>query len=371
MTIQLVAEVARVAPSTVSRVLNGGYVSAPARARVTRAVQELNYRPSFAARSLKAGRCGRIGVVCTTSQTPWFLQILAGVEDRLAATHQSVLLASLVLNGVYDPSAVAEWIRSRRIDGLIFVRYTPEEQPLRSAAEAARLPVVLVAPDVPVPAQSVIRCDNVQAGRLIAQHLLQLGHRDIAFLRGPRESMDARERVLGVRETLARSGVRLWDEEIPTDPGAPKSNLEFHYDSVALDMLGRSLDRRPTAVVLANDDNALSLMRAVLQRGLRIPEDLSVAGFDDIPLSGTYWPGLTTVAQPSQAMGRAACQALLDSMEGKSADEVADVQYGVELMVRESTAPPPGAPRSELDRRDRSSEASYSCDRGLLFRASS
>jgi DNA-binding LacI/PurR family transcriptional regulator len=334
-TIRVVAERAQVAVSTVSRVLNGGYASAAAKGRVQLAIQELGYAPSITAQSLVTGRAGSIGVVSYTSQTTWFSQILAGIEEQLADSRQSVLLGSLMLNGRYDSSTVAAWIAERRVDGLIFIRYTRREHSLFSAAATSGLPVVLIGPDVKAPASSIVRCNNLDAGRIVAEHLIALGHKRVAFAGGPRESIDTRDRHRGLSHALTEQRLELPDKRVWFSPNyQPESGAEY-----ALSFLALPPRARPTAVVMGNDAMALGFMRAVLQQGVKVPEDVSVVGFDGIPEGGRYWPGLTTVLQPAHRMGASACRALIECMQNPDLERTADVQYGVELIVRESTGP--------------------------------
>jgi LacI family transcriptional regulator len=332
-TIRVVAERAQVAVSTVSRVLNGGYASAAAKGRVQLAIQELGYAPSITAQSLVTGRAGCIGVVSYTSQTTWFSQILAGVEEQLVESRQSVLLASLMLNGRYDSSTVAAWIQERRVDGLIFIRYTRREHGLFTAAVAAGLPVVLIGPDIKAPASSIVRCNNVEAGRIVAEHLVGLGHRKFAFAGGPKESIDTRDRHRGLSQALADQKIELSEKRVWFGPNyAPESGMEYAHSFLALPPRAR-----PSAVVMGNDAMALGFMRTVLQQGVKIPDDVSVVGFDGIPEGGLYWPGLTTVLQPAHRMGASGCRALIECMANPDLERTADVQYGVELVVREST----------------------------------
>jgi LacI family transcriptional regulator len=333
-TIRVVAERAQVAVSTVSRVLNGGYASAAAKGRVQLAIQELGYAPSITAQSLVTGRAGCIGVVSYTSQTTWFSQILAGVEEQLVDNRQSVLLASLMLNGRYDSSTVAAWIQERRVDGLIFIRYTRREHGLFTAAVAAGLPVVLIGPDIKAPASSIVRCNNVEAGRMVAEHLVGLGHRKFAFAGGPKESIDTRDRHRGLTQALADQKLELPEKRVWFGPNyGPESGMEYAHTFLATPPRAR-----PSAVVMGNDAMALGFMRTVLQQGVKIPDDVSVVGFDGIPEGGLYWPGLTTVLQPAHRMGASGCRALLECMANPDLERTADVQYGVELVVRESTS---------------------------------
>ncbi len=333
-TIRVVAERAQVAVSTVSRVLNGGYASAAAKGRVQLAIQELGYAPSITAQSLVTGRAGCIGVVSYTARSTWFSLILAGVEEQLVDSRQSVLLASLMLNGRYDSSTVAAWIQERRVDGLIFIRYTRREHALFTAATAVGLPVVLIGPDVKAPASCIVRCNNIDAGRMVAEHLIALGHRKIAFAGGPRESIDTRDRHRGLSQALTDQRIELPEKRVWFGPSYnPESGVEYAHTFLALPPRAR-----PSAVVMGNDAMALGFMRAVLQQGVKVPDDVSVVGFDGIPEGGLYWPGLTTVLQPTERMGASGCRALLECMQNPDLERTADVQYGVELVVRESTA---------------------------------
>jgi LacI family transcriptional regulator len=333
-TIRVVAERAQVAVSTVSRVLNGGYASAAAKGRVQLAIQELGYAPSITAQSLVTGRASCIGVVASTTQSTWFSQILAGIEEQLVETRQSVLLNSLFLNGRYDSSTVAAWISEHRVDGLIFIRYTRREHGLFTAAAAAGLPVVLIGPDIKAPASSIVRCNNLEAGRLVGEHLLALGHKRIAFAGGPRESIDTRDRHRGLTQALVDARVELPEKRVWFGPHyGPEAGVEYAHQFLALPPRGR-----PSAVVMGNDAMALGFMRCVLQQGVKVPDEVSVVGFDGIPEGGLYWPGLTTVLQPAHRMGASGCRALLEVIQNTDLERTADVQYGVELVVRESTA---------------------------------
>lgn len=335
-TIRAVAERANVAISTVSRVVNGGKVSQDVRRRVQRVIDELGYSPSIAAQSLVRRRTGCIGLAVNSSQSPWFSQILLGIEEALAPSKKSVLIASMMLKGDYDPGAVLAWLVEGRVDGLILVRYSRRDRPLLDAASKAGLPVVLIAPDLSAPSDFTVRCDNVNAGYLVAEHLVQLGHRRVAFAGGPKESLDTRQRLEGLEEGLRAHGVTLDAGHVWFGSGYARSAaIEFAHA-----FLQKPSAERPTAVVLGNDPMALAFMRTVLQYGVSVPREVSVVGFDGTPDGEQCWPGLTTVVQPTRLMAMAACQALLDSVERRQPDRTTSAEFAVELLVRESTAPP-------------------------------
>lgn len=335
-TIHAVAEQADVAISTVSRVVNGGRVSPAVKRRVQRVIDALGYSPSIAAQSLVHRRTGCIGLAVNSTQSPWFSQILAGIEAALSPSKKSVLLASMMLDGSYDPAAVLAWVQEGRVDGLILVRYTRRDRPLLDAAARGGLPVVLIAPDLSAPADFMVRCDNVKAGGLVAQHLAGLGHQRIAFAGGPKESLDSRQRHQGLEEGLLEHGISLPPERVWFGSSYSR-DAGVRYAEPFLALAPRE---RPTAVVLGNDPMAIGFMRTVLQHGVRVPEEVSVVGFDGTPDGEQIWPGLTTVVQPTRRMAVAACEALLDRVERRQTDRSTSVEFTVELLVRESTAAP-------------------------------
>src|SRR5262245_10210148 len=196
-TIATVAARAGVAVSTVSRYLNGNYVSHTVRARLSRIIDELGYSRSWTARNLSLGRRGSIGVVVDSSDDPWFVQLLKGIEEELATRDTSLMLCSTALHKTYDPKLVLQWIRDHRVDGLIVAKAQRRERPLFRAAVEAQVPVVAVVPDENVTDVQVLRSDNLAAGAFVADHLMNLGHRRIAFAGGPTHSIDSKHRLRG------------------------------------------------------------------------------------------------------------------------------------------------------------------------------
>jgi DNA-binding LacI/PurR family transcriptional regulator len=337
-TIVEVAERANVAFSTVSRVLNGGYASQQVRERVEQAAKDLGYTPSSIARNLKMGRQGCIGVVVESSQGSWFTQVLGGIEEALEEKTISALLGSLELRGRYDQSAVQRWITERRVDGLIFARCTPMEETLVERAKKARIPMVFVAPDEHFGAGPVFSARNRDAAHEIADHLMDLGHRRIGFVGGPGSSHDTIERLKGLREGLATRGLEINPAHLAF------AEKYAHEGGIAFAEKWLSLPRTeaPTAVIGGNDAIAIGFLRTVLQHGVRVPDEVSVVGFDGIREGALYWPGLTTAQQPSHVMGTAACKALLRAIDNRGTDEPSRVDLPTTLVVRESTGPAPG-----------------------------
>jgi LacI family transcriptional regulator len=336
-TITAVAERAAVAISTVSRVVNGGRTSEEVRRRVRRAIDELGYAPSIAARNLVTRRTDCIGLAVNSTQSPWFSEILLGIEEALVPSRKSVVLASMMLRGTYDPAPVAGWIHERRIDGLILVRFSERDQPLYTSASDKGLPVALIAPDLPAEAAYRVRSDNVAAGALVARHLAALGHRSVGFAGGPHDSIDTRERLQGLTLELEQRGVGMDPEHVQFGHGYARDVAEAY----ARRFLELPRERRPTAVVLGNDTMALAFMKTVLQHGLQIPRDVSIVGFDGTHDGEQCWPGLTTVVQLTRSMARDACRALLRCIDREPSNR-RSADYPVELVVRESSGPPRG-----------------------------
>lgn len=337
-TIATVAAHAGVAVSTVSRYLNGHYVSAPVQARLSEVIATLGYSRSWTARNLSLGRRGCIGVAVDSSSDPWFVQLLTGIEEELSARDTGLMLCSLERRGQYDPALVFAWIRDRRVDGLIIAKSQRRERVLLKAAVEAQLPTVIIAPDEIYNDVQVVRCNNIAAGATVAAHLATLGHRRIAYVAGPQHSIDSKHRLKGLRDGLARRGIRM-------DPNAVFTTGS--YTSEAGGQFAREFFDDPidvTAVVLANDALAFGFMRVAQQRGIQMPRDLSIVGFDGLPHGELFCPALTTVSQPMRDMGRVACTRLFEALDAPG--RVESTEFPMALVERESTGPAPAVRRS-------------------------
>jgi LacI family transcriptional regulator, galactose operon repressor len=340
-TIATVAAEAGVAVSTVSRYLNGHYVSGPVRARLSKIIETLGYSRSSTARNLSLGRRGCIGVAVDSSQDPWFVQLLTGIEEELSLRDMSLMLSSLELRGQYDPQVVLEWIRGHRVDGLIVAKSQRRERSLLRAAVEAQLPTIAVVPDETVDHVQLLRCNNVAAGTLAANHLADLGHTRIAFAGGPEHSIDSKHRLRGLREGLAARGIRL-------DPKAVFACGSWEVSAGTT--FAQAFLEQPlsvTAIVLANDVLAFGFMRVAQQRGIKMPQELSIVGFDGLPEGALFYPALTTVSQPMREMGRVACRRLFEAIEDPG--RIEKTEFAMELVVRESTGP--AGPLKPIERR--------------------
>lgn len=326
---------AGVAVSTVSRYLNGHYVSGPVQARLSEVIASLGYSRSWTARNLSLGRRGCIGVVVDFSADPWFVQLLTGIEEELSTRDTGLMLCSLELRAQYDPSLVFAWIENRRVDGLIIAKSQRRERALLKAAVDAQLPTVIIAPDETATDVHVVRCNNVAGGALAAAHLAALGHRRIAFAAGPQHSIDSKHRLRGLRDELARRGIRLQSDWI----FACGSYTSEAGGQFAREFFDARVD--VTAVVMANDALAFGFMRVAQQRGVQMPRDLSIVGFDGLPHGELFCPALTTVSQPMREMGRVACSRLFDAIDDPG--RVETTEFPMTLVDRESTGPAPSS----------------------------
>jgi LacI family transcriptional regulator len=352
VTIKDVAQLSGVSAATVTRALQGHPRVLPeTRARVQDAASRLGYQPDHAARALVTGISRTIGLLVPTIRDPYWAEVAAGIEPRAAEDGFAVLIAS----GYGDPvraGQTLEVLLGNRVDGIIVTTSAGVAEP--RLTQTMGLPTVVVGLDPPVgtlelagartaPIATLLEAgerhrlaarvshvgfDDVNAGEIAAQHLLELGHRRIAFLAGP-STLATVLRIAGVRTILEQAGLTL-------------SSVSYGGDTVeqgsaaGLDLFRN--DRDFTAVIAFNDLVAAGVIRAARTLGIDVPGQVSVVGFDDIALAGLLEPALTTVRAPKYEMGARAADLLFDHM-GSDAQMHWELLRG-SLVARESTAPP-------------------------------
>lgn len=326
----MVAERAGVSPSTVSRILNGtAVVSDDKREAVDQAIADLGFVPNPVARGLAGGRTLSIGVLTQALDSPFYGAELRGIEDECDKAGYNALYVSGHWNAAEEARCI-EVLRSRRVDGIVVLTGRLSDQALRTYAKS--LPVVVTGRKLKASGVYSLNFDNVGGARLAIEHLLALGHRRIACITGDQAHPDAVERLLGYRQSLERAGIAY-------DPGLVMAG-QFHEQSgqVAMESL---LDtrRRFTAVFASNDQMAFGAALALYRRGLRVPDDVSLVGFDDLGSANYAIPPLTTVHQPGYELGRIAAQAMLQLLAGSKPDIAVPEPR---LVVRESSARPRG-----------------------------
>ncbi|MFJ1650145.1 LacI family DNA-binding transcriptional regulator [Streptomyces sp. NPDC088337] len=331
VSIKDVAAAAGVSVATVSRVLNENpSVSADARARVLAAVEALGYRPNAVARSLRTHRTRTLGLVISDVLNPYFTALARSVEEEARALGYSVIIG----NADERPDLQDHHIRTlldRRIDGLL-VSPTDGGSPLMLDAARAGTPMVFVdrwieGVDVPV-----VRSDGRAAVRDLVAHLYGLGHRRLAIIAGPAATTTGRERVEAFREALAAHGLPLPDAYIGQGDFKAGSGRR-----VTEGFLG--LPEPPEAVFAADNLMALGALDAIRAREMRVPDDIALAAFDDVPWFPHTDPPITAIAQPTGELGRAAVRALVDRMAGRPARSVT---LPARLVVRRSCGEPEG-----------------------------
>jgi LacI family transcriptional regulator len=327
ITIAEIAAEAGVSVPTVSRVLNGRTDVAPGtRERVESLLSTHGYVRR--ASRQRPGGAALIDLVFNDIDSPWAVELLRGVEE---ATHAAG--AGMVVSAVHRRSAsTRQWLqnlRARTSDGVIFVLCGPG--PANIELQRLGIPVVIVDPAGNANADTpTVGATNYAGGRSATEHLLKLGHRRIGLIAGPKDLLCSRARLDGYRAALDEAGI---GQELIVQG-------DFQHQS-GFTGLTKLLDEaeRPTAVFAASDTMALGAYEAARQRGLRIPDDLSIAGFDDLPESRWASPPLTTVRQPLVEMGALAARTVLRLSRGEPI-EVPRVELVTELIVRDSTAPP-------------------------------
>lgn len=335
-TISDVAAQAGVAVSTVSRVLNESpKVSETTRARVLAAIEQLDYRPNPLARGLSRGRCQTLGVVVPFFTHASAVERLRGVVAALDGSRYDVVLFN-VESPLHRDEHFATLTRRDRADGLLVLSLPPPPDDLARLARAG-VPVVLV--DAWGTGAPMVVTDDVEGGRIATRHLLALGHERVAFIGDDPDNAfgftSSPQREQGYRDVLEDAGVPLRSELIRYGP---------HDRTVAQRLTEQLLARRepPTAVFASSDVQATGVLAAARAAGLRVPEDLSVVGFDDIEMSA--YAGLTTVRQPLFDSGRIGARLLLDALRDNGTSNGSHPvvrELPLELVERSTTGPPP------------------------------
>jgi LacI family transcriptional regulator len=326
ITLASIAEQAGVSMATVSKVLNGrADVAADTRARVQRLLADQNYSPLQ--RSTSA-----VDLIFSDLDSPWAVEILRGVESNLTNRGMAVVVSSVQRHGSTRPPSWTRTIARHHSAGVLLVMSQLTARQWRELQQHD-IPLVVIDPaDIPGPEVPSVGATNWTGGITATEHLLELGHRRIAVISGPQEYLCSRARVDGYRHALEQAGAAF--DTALVRWGNFRQEGGFRW---ALDLLEQP--DRPTAIFGGSDQQALGIYEAARQLGLAIPGDLSVVGFDDLPLARWLPPPLTSVRQPLADMGAMAADMLLRLIAGRDLAS-RRVELATELVVRESTAPP-------------------------------
>jgi len=307
VTIRSVAKLAGVAPSTVSHYLNRtAPVSQATAENVERAINSLNYKVNLSARSLRLQKTHLIGLVMPNISTSFFSEMAATIEDALWEENYQTLLC--ISEGDVEREALqCANLARRQVDGILLT-YNSEESRVLQFSEDFKLPVVFI--DRPVPGKNSVATDNHLGGQLAARHLAELGHRTIGILCGEGEIRNVKERIAGFKEELKKWNIEIQEDYILHG----LQTLQFGL------RVTEFLDKvpRPTAIFATNDIVAMGAWHALLAAGYKIPDDISLVGFDDIEVIRHLVPALTTVAQPTSEIGAQGVKLLLGLIDNKS-----------------------------------------------------
>lgn len=326
ITINDVAEEAGVSPSTVSRILNGTAQVAPDKqAAVLEAIERLNYRPNVAARGLVLGSTSTVGVLMQHLGSPFFGEMMRGIEQGLLNSDYYPLFASSRWQTEKDLLAI-DMLMTRRVDALILVGGQISDEHVKQVADD--MPTVVVGRVVAGLEDYCIGINNFEAARIATRYLIDMGHTTIAHITGNEQHYDAVERRRGYEQALKDAGLSVNRKLIIEGDYTESSGV------MAVERLFTF--RSPfTAIFAANDQMAMGARLALYRRGIRVPEDVSLVGFDNMLGSAYMTPPLTTVHHPGYEMGVAASQAILKAMQGEMPHLP---NFPVELLTRESVS---------------------------------
>jgi len=334
ITINDVAKLAKVSKSTVSKVLNEqDGISEKTREKVLATMEKLNYHPSMVAKSLKSRKTKAIGLMLPSITNPVFPTILKGVEDT-ALENGYVIVFCNSDEKIEKESLYFEIFKNRWVDGIIFsvVTGNKEEESYIRAIYEKGTPVVLIDREIDGYFANVVMIDNKKSAFDATTHLLELNHRKIGCITGPLNIKMFAKRLQGYRKALAEYGIEFNEDLVK------EADLTIKGGSLAVKEL-LSQKELPTAIFACNDFMAIGAIKELQRNGLKVPNDVSVIGFDDIPLASLVTPSLTTIAQPLYEMGVEAMNLLMRLMEKKGASR-RKILLDTQLVIRDSTSKP-------------------------------
>ncbi len=307
VTLEMVAREAGVSPATVSRILNATAVVSPERKKaVDAAIAKLGFVPNPVARGLAGGRTFSIGVVTQALDSPFYGAALRGIEEKLLPLGYSPLFVSGQWDAAVETRCM-DVLRSRRVDGIIVLTGRLTDKALKNYAKS--LPIVVTGRKLSAPGLAALYCDNVEGARLATQHLIDLGHRQIAFISGDLQHPDAIDRLQGYRNALEAARIRFDPALVAQGGFHEASGLQAVNDLLAT-------RKRFTAIFAANDQMAVGAGLGLSRHSLRVPEDVSLIGYDDLSSSLYSNPPLSSIHQSAYELGQQASEVLLQMLAG-------------------------------------------------------
>jgi LacI family transcriptional regulator len=327
VTMKDVARRARVSTATVSHVINETrFVSDELKARVYRAMRELNYHPNAIARSLRRRKTHNIGMILPDISYPFLAEVARGVEDAGFELGYNVILCDS--NGNLEKEATCiGLLQEKKVDGIVFVAAGESSSHVQALIEQ-RMPMVVCDRELPGIEVDTVITDNVGSGFQATEHLIGLEHRRIGCIAGPQVLEISNKRVDGYRQALERYGLPLCDELLVHGDFRCKGGYEAMKELLAL-------DKPPTAVFACNDLMAIGAICAASERRLKMPRDVAIIGCDDIALASFTNPSLTTVTQPKHEMGALAVKMLVERIEDRNRPPTKQI-LPTELVIRDS-----------------------------------
>lgn len=341
-TIKDVALEAGVSPMTVSRMINGKNIKQVSLDKIKKAIEKVNYQPNIGARRLSGGRTYQFLMVFNNQNIGCFSDLLIGSMGACKKIGYNLLIEGL---GSESPDnkdepmnydSIISLIDQSRIDGLILVPPACVDSDLLNIVRERNIPCVRIAGS---PARGIdlrVGCDSFAAAYDMGNHLISLGHTNLAIIKGPASYTSSALRYEGFVSALRHSGLELAKSNVKTGNYAIDSGLEC-----ALELLSQK--NRPTAIFASNDSMAAGVLSAAQKLSIRVPEELSVAGFDGVPISEAVWPKLTTIWQPMKSMGEKAVELLGDYLRNAESDSLSGMRVNVmvdyQLKDRQSTGP--------------------------------
>ena len=329
-----VAKHAGVSPMTVSRALSGdAHVQEHMRQRVQAAIKELGYSPNVAARNLARAATVHIGLLHNNPSAAYLNELLVGVLEQSSRAGCQLVLEKC---GARNERTAIERLLGDGVGGVILPPPLSDSNIALEALRAAKIPFVAVATGRPEETGLSVRIDDLEAAAAMTRYLLSLGHRDIGFIVGAVNQTVSAQRRAGFELALREAGVPVHPEWVK------QGSFSYHSGLVAAEQMLSSA-RKPTAIFASNDDMAAAVVSVAHRRGLEVPRDLSVVGFDDTAIATTVWPELTTIRQPISQMAEAALDLLIRKIRKRRDGEAqpsVDRLVAHELVVRQSAAAP-------------------------------
>lgn len=335
-TIDNVAKLAGVSIKTVSRVANNEPgVRDETRIKVTKAIEALNYRPNLAARNLASRQSFLIGLLYDDPgayeipSASYIINIQDGVLRACKERNYDLLIHPCDYKSEGIADEVTALIEHSRLDGLVLAPPLSDMSTIIRAIDKAEKPFARIAPGDKTDRHSAVRTDDREVCAAMTRHLASLGHRKIAFITGHPDHKAVAKRYLGFQDGLKDCGLKLYKSLVKEGDNSIRSGEECGEKLLTAAI-------RPTAIFACNDDMAAGVIRVALRLGLNVPGDVSVAGFDDIPLAQTIFPSLTTVNQPLAAMAHRATEMLINHIRARAPSDISET-IEAQLMLREST----------------------------------